>query len=147
MYKITKNNLYRLIIGMCVLAFCSSLEIFEACSVFEDTGPYYYKIKIDTITFPQYPVNHGDTLKAAFWGTIGSDTCAHFSHFDIANDSSHAEITVWGVEMYAYRKICPSAVVLLKGEVCRLHPVKEGTYTIVVNQPDGSKKQVQIPIN
>ncbi len=142
----SKSNYLLLVIKRYVVLFlCSFLVIFAWCQDYNQS--YDFKIKVDTFAFPQSWVNHGDTLLVAFWGTIGTDTCSSFSKFQITQDSSRAEIIVWGHKSVIYRQGCSSANVLLNGKKCSLFPVKQGTYTVIVDQPDGSKIQQQIWIH
>jgi hypothetical protein len=108
---------------------------------------YDYQIKIDSVTFPQTWVNEGDTLKVAFWGKIGDDDCCSFARFDVTSTSDSSSFVVMAHKRVQYRVLCHSGVVMLDGKIYRIYPVSEGTYTIIVNQPDGSKLEKQIWIH
>lgn len=108
---------------------------------------YDFTIRIDSVAFTPSWVNHTDTLKIAFWGTVGNTDCHSFSGFNISLKQDSAFITATGHKKDQYRLICNKADIKITGEICRVYPVSDGTFTVVVNQPDGTKLIRQIWIH
>jgi len=124
------------------------LIIIGSCNWFASWDDSFdYQMKIDSIAFPQSWVNAGDTLKVAFWGKIGDDDCCSFARFNVSSSADTSKIAVMAHKRVQYRVFCNSGVVMLDEKICSIYPVLEGTYTVIVNQPDGSKIEKQIWIH
>jgi len=123
--------------------------IFSACYDY-DQHSGEFTIKIDSITFPQQVVHSYDSLKVAFWGDVTkSEPAGHFLRFDISQKTDTCTLSAIGYWCQGPRGIppdCGSGEQTLSGLVCRVFPVQQGLYTVIVNQPDGSKIVKQIVI-
>jgi hypothetical protein len=118
---------------------------FSSCW-FLDPASELYRIQIDSISVPSAVVYNSDTVILKLWGKIGDDTCHSFSHFQAVQDSSSLEIAAWGFFNPAYRKVCPGADVQLAGKEFRIWPLRRGTFTVTIRQPDGTvfKKFIEV---
>jgi len=121
---------------------CFIPVIFPGCYDYGG-GTGEFTIKIDSISFPQPVVHSNDSLKTAFWGDVTkSYSNGHFLRFDISQKTDTCIISAIGYWCQGSRGLppdCASGEQILSGLVCRIFPVQQGTYTVVVNQPDGSK--------
>jgi hypothetical protein len=105
--------------------------------------PRVFVVPVDSIQVPN-TLRMGDTLCIRFWGTIGTNACYAFSHFEIRQDSLKAEITVWGTLTPA--EICAQVMVEMLGKELKLVAKKRGTFIIVVHQPGGSMLRRHVKI-
>jgi len=145
-----KTELYLIAISfLCILH-----VIFSGCYDY-DQHSSEFTIKIDSISFPQHFVNSNDSLKVAFWGTAiyywpdGQHINGHFLRFDISQKTDTCTISAigyWCQGPRGYPPDCGVGELILNGLVCRIYPVQQGLYTVIVNQPDGSKLVKQIVI-
>jgi hypothetical protein len=141
-FKSCKYNLYILTVLSAMLFSFNFLNCYDTSSV-------EFTIKVDSVSFPQQTFNQIDSLKAAFWGTIGSDECYSFLKFEVSNDTNSTVFSLIGLHLYTWRNACRGNgdPVLLNGKIYNIFPVYQGTYKITVNQPDGSKLEKQILIH
>lgn len=145
--KNNNHNFYKhkTLILICFLTLLFSFNFLNCY----DSSSNEFIIRVDSVSFPQQTVNYGDTLKTAFWGTIGPDECYSFLRFETTNDSISTSFKLIGLHLYTWRDACRGngVPILLNGKIYNIFPVYRGTYTIIINEPDGSKIQKQILIH
>ena len=105
-----------------------------------------FRIKVDSIGLTTNSVFAEDTLKISFLGTVGSDSCYKFDHFQGAKDTHQIDLVLWGRNSRTSNDVCPSGQILLNGTIFYDYPISSGEYTVVVHQPDGSIIQRSINI-
>ncbi len=112
-----------------------------ACSVPTDTNEdySYFMVRVDSLKAPD-DFWIGDTLYIQLIGTIGSDGCKSFSHFEdtlLTGDLYHIlDLTVWG-KGDKQARACPAVMVMLDHQYI-LFPTSPGMLTITIHQPDGT---------
>ena len=91
------------------------------------------------------PLEVPDTMRILFYGLIGNNSCYMFSHFDVKRiDQFSYNVSLWGRKDLREDIFCFEAVNKLKPQtgrqgVLELHPpLRLGTWTFLVSQPDGS---------
>ncbi|RPI17486.1 MAG: hypothetical protein EHM58_09215 [Ignavibacteriae bacterium] len=131
-----------------VLISFAVLMITDSCNWFTSWDDSYdFTIKIDSFAVTKEWVNRTDTLQVAFWGTVGNTECHSFKGFTKSITQDSAFISAAGHKSAKYREICSNADIKITGEICSIFPVSEGTFTIIVKQPDGSALEKQIWIH
>ena len=114
-----------------LLIFCSK----------EDKDEEFFKIRVDNVEYPE-SIARGDTITFRLFGTIGTNGCYSFSHFEESKGELFVELTVWGKRTQAY--VCTEVMVYLNKEYSVLAD-KRGTFILRINQPDG--KVLNCPVN
>lgn len=108
-----------------------------------DSGKTYYEysqVRADRASFLRDTVNSTDTLKIAFWGVIGNDSCNSFGYFQASSSSHQTDISLYGAlkKIWCSTPVCNSGNVDLDGVIYNIFPLTSGNYTVIVHQPDGS---------
>jgi len=137
-----------------ILFYLSAVIIFAVLSMhgcYDDHGwsrsQSYYKITVDSITFPAQNFTANDTLRIALWGVIGEDSCYSFSYFQESGSSHLIDLALWGLHDYVPADPssgCTTAKILLNGMIYRVYPVEQGMNTVVIHQPGGSNLYKQV---
>lgn len=112
------------------------LLFFSFCSTEPDSDYVYFKIKIDKLTHPD-TIAVNDSLSIKFDGVVGYDGCHSFSNFEIVENLSDLEITVWGIKPNS-DTVCPAVMVYLDGKEYKTLFKRKGINRIIVHQPDNS---------
>jgi len=95
----------------------------------------YFKVRVDSLSVPS-SISHEDTLNIQLYGTIGSDGCHSFSHFEAERDTFELKLTVWG-KRYVKAGSCPTIMIYLD-TVYSIFPLYPGSFYIKIQQPDDS---------
>ncbi|MCK4420680.1 hypothetical protein KAW48_02695 [candidate division WOR-3 bacterium] len=95
----------------------------------------YFKVRVDGLNVPS-SISHEDTLNIQLYGTIGSDGCHSFSHFEAERDTFELKLAVWGKRDIKVGA-CPCIMVPLD-TVYSVFPLYPGSFYIEIQQPDGS---------
>ena len=119
------------IIFLTVLSLC----IFSYARSGSDTKYETFIVHVDSISHSGN-VRVGDTIKIGFYGTIGTDGCHSFSHFEEYIGESSIELTVWGKR--SMDEICPAVMVYLEGRQYCFLARRVGKLQIRINQPDST---------
>jgi hypothetical protein len=97
-----------------------------------------YLIQVDSlaISYPQTLLYSG-LFEINVYGTISSNGCSSFSHFNISRQNQDVIIEAWkNVQVNA--TVCPTVMVYLNHKIfCNRDSLPEN-FTIKVRQPDGS---------
>jgi len=112
------------------LKFCDTVE--------PQYSSFNYKVHVDSIQVASQ-INLGDTLVVRFFGTIASDGCSSFSHFEALIGTQGIDLTVWAKRQEA--AACPSVMVYLDGREFKWVVNSPGPLPITIHQPDGSTFQ------
>ena len=94
-----------------------------------------FVVRVDSIARTSFAASN-DTIAVRFFGTIGSDGCHSFSHFETTTQLLQLDVTVWGQRKEA--SACPAVMVYLEGREYKFVPGQMGWFRINVHQPDGS---------
>lgn len=98
--------------------------------------PEEFLVKADSVKLQKNP-NPVDGLKAQLWGTIGASTCYSFSRYETSRDSVQVRVKIFGY--YTASNNCTPSTIRLNGALYLIPaPFYHGTFTIIVQQPDGS---------
>jgi hypothetical protein len=126
-----------LFFSLAILIYCM-----QSCSLVGPGRPTItdalFRVKIDSVRLPTPMFFAEDTLKIAFWGNVGSDSCYKFDHFQGAKDTHQIDLVLWGRNSRTSNDVCPSGQIDLNGKIFFDYPVAQGDYTVVIHQPDGS---------
>jgi hypothetical protein len=137
----------KIIYSFTLIYFIASLQ---SCNLFGPTRPTItneqYKIKVDSIVLPYASVFSNDTLVIGFLGTIGTDSCYKFDHFEGTQGTHQIDLVLWGLNYRTSNDICHTGVISLSGKQYHDYPISSGDYTVIVHQPDGTLKQRTIHI-
>jgi len=95
----------------------------------------YFKVRVDSLSVPS-SISHKDTLNIQLYGTIGSDGCHSFSHFEAERDTFELKLTVWW-KRYVKAGACPTIMIYLD-TVYSIFPLYPGSFYIEIQQPDDS---------
>ncbi len=108
----------------------------SSCFLSNDDGNVLYKIKVDSLDIP-ITISQDDTLDIWLYGIAGCDGCHSFSHFTTNTKPSELKLTVWGKHS-KNDFVCFLAVVKLEEKYSVYPPLNQGTFYIIIDQPDGS---------
>ncbi len=97
-------------------------------------------IKIDRVELEK-TVTLGDTLRIAFYGTIGGYS---FDRFESTVNRNSLELKAWG--KYKTDGAQADVMVYLDGREFDFVPDTKGDYTIIAHQPDGTTIEETINI-
>lgn len=133
-----KDNSYRynLLIMVKFLFVIGMATSFVNCS----KEPSYAEslIKVDSLTI-SYPMTllYSGLFVINVYGTISTDGCSSFSHFNISRQNQDLIIEAWkNVQVNA--TVCPAVMVYLNHKIlCNRDSLPED-FTIKVKQPDGT---------
>jgi hypothetical protein len=106
-----------------------------SCSTEPNTEPAQFIVKVDSMTHPSFAAT-SDTITIGLFGTIGSDGCHSFSHFEATRQPLRLDLTVWGQVSAA--TACPAVMVYLNGKEYKLVATQQGWLSMNIHQPDGS---------
>lgn len=110
--------------------------IFFSCSTEPEKEYIYYLVNVDSIKHPQ-SVSLNDTITFKLYGTVGSDGCHSFSHFESLTGPFEVDLKVWG-KVSSLGSACPAVMVYLEGKEYKVAAKERGIYSIKIHQPDGS---------
>lgn len=103
-----------------------------SCSNNDDDN--LFVIKIDSLNHP-VSVAVNDTITFELFGTIGSNGCYSFSHFEDEIEPLSVDLTVWG--NLPTSDVCPAVMVYLHKKY-KAMAIQKGTFVIRIQQPDDS---------
>lgn len=116
--------------------FCIAVVLlFLCCDSGIEGGFTQFVVRVDSVAHAPFAASN-DTLTLLFFGTIGSDGCCSFSHFETTTQPLQLDITVWGQHRNA--GVCPAVMVYLDGKEYRFVAGHMGWFVINVHQPDNS---------
>ena len=120
--------------------FCIHLD---SCK--HDPDYHLFLIKVDSIQVPK-TIASGIPFDITFFGTIGTNGCYSFSHFNQTLTGNEIMIEAWGkVEAKAF--ICPTVMVYLNGHKATVTIQTPGLYVLKIKQPGNTYLERQITIN
>ena len=105
------------------------------CDQGVENAPTQFVVRVDSIAHTSFAASN-DTIAVRFFGTIGSDGCFSFSHFETTRQPLQLDVTVWGQRSTA--SACPAVMVYLDGREYKFFLGEMGWFKINVHQPDGS---------
>ena len=105
------------------------------CTTEPDQKKTLFIVKIDSLNHTPF-VGLGDTLSIKLFGTVGTDGCHSFSHFEDLQQPLQLDLTVWGQKTSS--EVCPTVMVYLNGKEFKSVATQQGWYRINIHQPDGS---------
>ncbi|MGA9365699.1 MAG: hypothetical protein WBW16_15160 [Bacteroidota bacterium] len=109
--------------------------VVASCSTETETGLGQFIVKVDSMSHPSFAAT-SDTITIRVFGTVGSDGCHSFSHFEDTRQPVRLDLTVWGQVSSA--TACPAVMVYLNGKEYKLVATQQGWLSINIHQPDGS---------
>ncbi len=112
----------------------------NSCSTEPDNQYDHFLIKIDRVELEK-TVTLGDTLRIAFYGTIGGYS---FDRFESTVNRNSLELKAWG--KYKTDGAQADVMVYLDGREFDFVPDTKGDYTIIAHQPDGTTIEETINI-
>ncbi len=125
----------KILIVIFLLMITSSL-LLSSCFLSNDDGNVLYKIKVDSLDIP-ITISQDDTLDIWLYGVVGGSSCYSFSHFVTYTKPSELKLTVWG--KYPKKDVpCLCVMVYLEEKHSVYPPLNQGTFYIIIDQPDGS---------
>jgi len=104
-----------------------------------------FRIAVESARFSGSIYTYRDTVVLLFFGTVGSDSCFKFSHFQSYYESNNLELALWGKKESSSGN-CATGNVDLSGQSYRVYPVQTGYLNVTVRQPDGSILTTRIRI-
>jgi len=123
-----------------LLLFCIHLN---SCK--HDTDYHLFLIKVDSIQVPKI-ITSGIPFDIAFFGTIGTNGCYSFSHFNQTLTGNEIMIEAWGkVDAKAF--VCPTVMVYLDGRKLTMTIQTPGLYILKIKQSGNTYLERQITIN
>ena len=118
------------------VAFCLlSLVVITSCGK-NDYSVNSFLISTDSIKIPERIVAN-TPFDILMFGTVGTNGCNKFSHFEVAKNSKEIKVEIWG-EFKSYSGICPEMMVYLGGEKLNLRLDESGTYVLKIKQMNGT---------
>ena len=112
-----------------------AIILLASCDKPVDNGPTQFIVRVDSIAHTSYAASN-DSITVQFFGTIGSDGCCSFSHFETTRQPLQLDVTVWGQRTAAIA--CPAVMVYLNGKEYKFFLGEMGWFKINIHQPDGS---------
>ena len=112
------------------------ISILYSCSTEPEYNYIEYKIKVDSLVYPNAIV-FGDTLLLKFYGFVGPDGCHTISRFEEIKKPEEVEIQVWGKKP-DFSTVCSAVIVEMRGTPHKVVPEQQGLFLIKVKQPDDS---------
>ena len=112
--------------------FLLGLSLIPGCSWIPAINEYL--IKFDSIEYPTR-IKANTEFIIEFYGTVGTNGCSGFSHFDVAQIGNEINIEAWKV-VHDGPVICPAVMVYLEGESLHYTISTPGEYRIIIRQPD-----------
>lgn len=112
--------------------------ITSCASCTKDPAYNEYLIQVDslTISYPETLLYSG-LFEINLDGTISSNGCSSFSHFNISRQNQDLIIEAWkNVQVHA--TICPDVMVYLNHKILCNRDSLPANFTIKVKQPDGT---------
>jgi len=136
------------VVVMALVALLALGVVMSSCDlIFEpEDSVRFYKVRVDSIAVTPSQPHDGDTLRIAFFGTVGGNTCHSFSHFGVRREDHRLDITVWGKERLG-DIMCGDAMVFLEGREYTVHPLVVGELLIVVHQPDCTTLEESVQVS
>ncbi len=133
-------------INIAIIYLCSLIIISILFSCEDELKPDYdfFLIKVDSIQITEN-ITANDSFHIKLFGTIGTNGCYQFSHFNTTTEDNDIRIESWG-KVDKNRNICPGVMVYLDDEKLNYTIKEKGTYKIKVKQPDNKYLEKQIKI-
>jgi hypothetical protein len=103
-----------------------------------------YLIQVDSlaISYPQTLLYSG-LFEINLYGTISSNGCSSFSHFNVSRQNQDVIIEAWK-NVQVNETVCPTVMVYLNHKIlCNRDSLPEN-FTIKVKQPDGTYLEKQM---
>jgi hypothetical protein len=95
-----------------------------------------YLIRIDSIKHPPQ-INADTDFIIEFYGTVGTNGCSGFSHFNVDQIGNDIYIEAWKIVKDG-AVICPAVMVYLEAEPLTYSISSPGEYQLKIKQPDES---------
>ena len=111
----------------------------------EDNDKTEYKsflVQVDSVEISNN-ITTNTPFDIEFYGTIGTDGCYKFSHFETSNSDNEILIECWGKQDVS-SDVCPQVMVYLDGEKLTYSIDGSGNYLIKIKQPDNSFLEKEI---
>ena len=104
-----------------------------------------FLIKVDSIQVPKI-ITSGIPFDITFFGTIGTNGCYSFSHFNQTLKDNEINFEAWGmVDAKAF--VCPAVMVYLDGHKLTMTIQTAGLFTLKIKLPDHKFLVRQITVN
>jgi hypothetical protein len=132
-----------------IAGFVGFIFLFLSCTHLNsyDYDPDYFlfHIKVDSIQVPK-TITSGTPFDITFFGTIGTNGCYSFSHFNQTLTGNEIIIEAWGkVEAKAF--VCPTVMVYLDGHKATVTIQTPGSYILKIKQPGNKYLERHITLN
>jgi hypothetical protein len=96
-----------------------------------------FVIQIDSVEAPAI-VQPNTAFDVRFWGTVGSNGCYAFHHFETQRTTDRLDVTAMGTHTVGDDIACTMAIVELRGKPLSVSKLEADSLRIVVHQPNGS---------
>jgi hypothetical protein len=93
-----------------------------------------YKIKVDSIHSPDSVLSN-KPFEVVFYGIVGLNKCQQFKTFNIVYNNNDVNIEAWGTDN-SNGTPCGEGIIYLDGRKVTISLFRQGSYRVVVNEPN-----------
>lgn len=116
--------------------------ILVSCEDSENNEYKSFLVQVDSVEISNNIITDSP-FDIEFYGTIGTDGCYEFSHFETSISDNKINIKCWGKQDIS-SEVCPQVMVYLNGEKLIFSINESGKYMVKVKQPDNSFLEKEI---
>lgn len=118
-----------------VAAFGSGLGCSTLTGTEDNRNVEQVAAEVDSLDVPAR-ISPSDTLTVRMHGTVGSNSCYSFDHFDVERSTQQLRVTPVVQHVVEEGAACLTVVIPVNEAYTAAPPFEEGTLTVVVPQPD-----------